>query len=163
MYDLGDQEGVLSTTTLLRFLNMEQRSCPATLASICLKIIQQEAGISTPILEYTELLSYLEPGWIPRIHDFLHQVGATITNATEKPTLNRENDSFPMDHFTNANLTPKELAKLNRVRLHLQIARISEIATADGKHIHKSWLTETGECNSLSLLNWPRQEINPSL
>ena len=90
-------------------------------------------------------------------------MGATITNATEKPTLNRENDSFLMDHFINANLTTKDLAKLNRVRLHLQIARISEIATADGKYIHKSWLTETGQRNSLSLLNWPRQEINPSL
>ena len=61
--DLGDEEGILGTAALLRFLNMQHKTKPATLVRIDLDKIQQEAGISQHILTDTRPLPYLEHGW----------------------------------------------------------------------------------------------------
>ena len=55
------------------------------------------------------------------------------------PTL-RENDSFIMTAFINANIPSKKLEILNIMRLHLKAFTVSDIATSDGKNIsYNSW------------------------
>jgi hypothetical protein len=87
---LYDIQGVDGTRLLLQELNLESGTTK-TMLKILLDTIQQEAGISRPILEETRPLQYIEWGWIPSIRDFLHHINTKITNATEGLKTYRKN------------------------------------------------------------------------
>jgi hypothetical protein len=154
LYDLQGSDG---TRLLLHELN-NSPSMTTTMLQILLDTIQQEAGISCPILEDTRPLHYIEWGWVPSIRDFLHHINAAITNATKQLPIYRENDSLIMDNNYLRSASRKESILINRCRLALQVECVSDIATADGRHIDKAWLDLTTEKPSWSRKRWPRQE-----
>jgi len=161
LQSLSTNQGVLGTTSLLRLINAQYDARVPQLAVIDLLYIQMEAGTATSILEDTRPISYLEPGWIPTIRQFLHSIDAKIIGAIPQPTLHREHDSYIMDHFLAMDLAPATLAKLNRYRIALQVARVSDISTADGTAIDSSWFSirHANRRPSVSTLRWPRQLI----
>lgn len=166
MIDLADQQGVSGCTTLLRYLNTSKSNRTADLVRINLNVIQQESGIAESILTNTRTISYLQPGWITTIRKFLQLINARITNASPPAQMCRTKDSCIMDNFLDAGLPPKILAILNRTRIYFKIVRISDIATADGRHIHPYWLATTpGDdipCTRDDNL-WPRQELTAEM
>jgi hypothetical protein len=153
LYDLQGADG---TRLLLNKLN-DSTSTTNKMLQILLDTIQQEAGIQRPILEDTRPLQYIEWGWIPSLRDFLHHIDATITNATKGLPIYREYDSLIMDskHLRRANR--KESILINRCRLALQVECVSDISTADGRHIDTAWLDPNTEKPSWSTKRWPRQ------
>ena len=161
MQSLSTNQGILGTISLLRLINSQVESRVSNLSVIDIMYIQMEAGTSEPILEDTRPIPYLEPGWIPTIRQFLHSIDAKIVGAVPRPTLHRLHDSYIMDHFLRAELTPALLAKLNRCRIALRVARLSDIATSDGKTIDPCWFSTkpVPPKPSISTLKWPRQLI----
>jgi hypothetical protein len=98
-----------------------------------------ESGIGNPILEDKQPLIYIEWGWIPSIRDFLFHINSQIINATNRPLLYRQHDSYLMDAQFLSQLTRKEQILINRCRLFLQVERLSDISSTDGTTILDDW------------------------
>jgi hypothetical protein len=154
---LYDIQGTDGSRLLLQELN-NTSSKTHTMLSILLDAIQQEAGISRPILEDTRPLQYIEWGWIPSIRDFLHHINAKITNANEGLPIYRERDSLIMDSEFLGKASRKEALLIHRCRLALQVECLSDICTSDGRQIDKAWLVLSSNKPSRSKKRWPRQE-----
>jgi hypothetical protein len=152
---LYDAQGVDGTRLLLQELNSE--SDTGNLLRATIDVIQIEAGISTPILEDNRPLAYIEWGWIPSIRDFLHHIKAEISNASTRPQQYREGDSYLMDNKLIREMTRKEQILVNRCRLFLQVECVSDIASADGMYINKSWFSSESPKRSSSNKVWPLQ------
>jgi len=60
-----------------------------------------------------------------------------------------------MEFTLNLNLHSTEIQQINQCRLHLQVLTLSDISTADGKHILPKILL--GQPDRRSNWNWPRQ------
>jgi hypothetical protein len=127
------------TRLLLQELNVEGSTTQKMIMTL-LKMIQQEAGIGTPILEDCQPLEYIEWGWIPHIRDFLFHIDGKIKTNLPKPQLFQENDSYLMDSEYINDFPIREKIIIHRCRLHLQVETLSDIATASGSHIHKAWM-----------------------
>jgi hypothetical protein len=156
MHHLYDLQGSDCTRLLLQELNQEG-SMMQKMATALLEVIQMESGIGTPILEDCRTLDYIEWGWIPQIRDFLKHIDGKILNATTIPQQYRENDEYLMDSSYLQHQTRRERIYIHRCRIHLQVATLSDIATAAGTQIHKSWYKARDERPSKSTLISPRQ------
>lgn len=154
---LFDVQGSDSTCLLLQEMNHTGSTANRMLHAL-IQTIQLESGIGEPILENCRPLDYIEWGWIVQIRDFLHHIGAQIIGATEKPLTFRENDSYLMDSPYLMNLTRRERIYIHRCRIHQQVESVSDIATADGMHIHTAWYAHDAKKPSRSLIKWPRQD-----
>jgi hypothetical protein len=120
--------------------------------------MQQEAGIQAPILEDNQTLHYIEWGWIPSIRDFLHHINTKITtNATAGLATYRINNSMIMDAPESRQMSRKEQILINRCRIFLQVESISDIASSDGRFIHKAWLNNNSQKPLRSTKRWPKQ------
>jgi hypothetical protein len=62
-----------------------------------------------------------------------------------------------MDNTMLREMTRKEQILVNRCRLFLQVKCVSDIATADGTHINKSWFSSQSPKRSTSNKVWPLQ------
>lgn len=113
--------------------------------------------LGSPILEDTRALDYVNWGWLLHIRDFLDHIKGQIHGATPKPPLYREHDSYIMDSTTIKLLSRQDRAIIQRCRIYLQIATISDIASHDGTRINPTWMTPTSPKPSISQLQWPKQ------
>jgi hypothetical protein len=116
-----------------------------------------ESGIGTPILEDNRPLIYIEWGWIPSIQDFLLHINSQIINATNRPLLYRQHDSYLMDAQILPQLTRKEQILINRCRLFLQVERLSDISSADRTTILDDWKQANDHTSSRSAKSWTSQ------
>jgi hypothetical protein len=89
--------------------------------------IQQEAGTLTPILEHTNERN------LDCLHDGRIQAETTFLS-TIKPKTCREQDCYLMDTLSSHGGTTAELQIINRCRLHLQVARASDVTNIAGTH-----------------------------
>ena len=127
--------------------------------------LQLEAGTSASIFEDTQTdLPYLQDGWIPGIRRFLKTVDTEIHFVhLEKPQLYRQDDIYIMDLFRHHGLSTHKLQRLNRCRLYLQVARLSDITDIAGLYLyaHVPGLdrppTTSFPLTPTSKLQWPRQ------
>jgi hypothetical protein len=55
------------------------------------------------------------------------------------------------------NCSPRQLQKLNACRMHLRVSRLSEIASADGRTLHRDSLVGNESAIHLSATKLPRQ------
>jgi hypothetical protein len=96
--------------------------------------VQQEAGISNPILTDTQTpLKYVQDGWLLGIRRFLATVQGTITFSTgTPPEAYRQGDTYIMDLCSSDGLLTADTRQLNRCRLYFQVARLSNIVTITG-------------------------------
>jgi hypothetical protein len=156
MRHLYDLQGSDSTRLLLQELNFENSMTQKMLLEL-LDVIQLEAGIGNPILEDCRSLEYIEWGWIPQIRDFLHHINGKIMHATRKPDVYREHDQYLMDASYLINQSRRDKLYIHRCRLYLQVETLSDIATAAGTQIHRSWFQREASRPSKSMIQWPRQ------
>ena len=79
-----------------------------------------------------------------------------------KRQLQRVGDELIMDAFrTRGDWTATQLIRLNACRLFLRVARLSDIASIDGKRIHVFTTKGQKDDNYSSNINWPRQGRPP--
>lgn len=80
---------------------------------------------------------------------------------TEKKA--RQSDLFLMDVIIQYNFTPKQLQHINHCRLYLQVILLSDITSADGKHVLHTVQSGFRPKDRSSNLHWPRQEKPPEV
>jgi hypothetical protein len=135
LYDLQGSNG---TRLFLQEINQFESKMQHMLIAL-LDAIQLEAGIGTPIMEDCRPLDYIEWGWIPQIRDFLHHINGKIIIGKQKQAIYRKEDSYLMDSAYLETITRKERIYIHQCRLYLQVATVSDIATAAGHTILESW------------------------
>ena len=96
--------------------------------------------------------------WLPSIRNYLVVIGGKITiKDVWHPRLVREHDIIILDQFlTEHVLTEYQKAKLNSVRLWLQVITLADITDPTGRYI-EAW-ERTGSTSLQSNLAWPRKE-----
>ena len=75
--------------------------------------------------------------WLASLRDFLanHKLSIQLADPCIPP-LQREHDSYIMDHILQSNhYTKAEVRKLNYCRLYLQVVTVSDLTTTDGLSI----------------------------
>jgi hypothetical protein len=100
---------------------------------------------------------YIEWGWLPSIREFLLHINGKITNATARPKLFMENDSYIMDSHLLTSLTRKVHILINRCRIYLQVECLSDIGSSDGMRILEDWKYANDNTPSYSRKEWPIQ------
>ncbi len=146
-----------AVANIFTFLQQNRRKTePGRATSINLAWVQQEAGTQKRFFEDTSTnLKYVNNGLIPQIRRSLDKAKCKI-RSDEPQTGMRENDSFIMDHMIDR--FPKAKLKIiNNWRLYLQIEKVSDIATPDGKRIHSCWYQRFEDRVSKSTIRWPAQ------
>jgi hypothetical protein len=99
---------------------------------------QVNVGVSYPILEHSfPSLPHFESKWIASIRQYLASICAGIqVEEPGVPHLQRQGDSFIMDHVLESGLfTKAEIRRLNYCRLYLQAITIADIASPDGENL----------------------------
>jgi hypothetical protein len=89
------------------------------------------------------------------IREFLKQCGASVHTGRTEKTI-RQKDEFIMKKFLDMDWSTREIEQINRCRLFLNVSRISDIASADGKNVQPEWKKPEGEKNSFSKTCWPK-------
>ena len=163
MHDLYVEQGIKQVSALVGHLR--QDSDTGKMMQIELHWCQLQAGMHGSLLNNTEApIDFIETCWIMGIRDFLRTYDFKI-DLTEECTphaLQRVGDEFIMDAFrTRGDWTATQLIRLNACRLFLRVARLSDIASIDGKRIHVFTTKGQKDDNYSSNINWPRQGRPP--
>ena len=70
------------------------------------------------------------------IRTFLRSVQGTVELGDHKiPPLQREHDSYLMDHVLQAGFDSTAVGYINLARLHLQVVTVSDLAQPDGRRL----------------------------
>jgi hypothetical protein len=151
-HDLSIEQGIHQVTALVGHLR-EKKSNTGKMMQIELDWWQLQAGTADHLLEnpFTEI-DYIESCWIMAIRDFrrMYNVRMEFTEHSH-PVALCEGDEFIMDALrTRGQCTPKQLERLNACRMYLRVARLSEIASADGKKLTPDALKGTDAAIHLS-------------
>jgi hypothetical protein len=110
-------------------------------------------------------IDYFETCWIMCIRDFLRTYGLRVElSVTPLPTVQCANDEFIMDAVrTRGGCTAIELQRLNACRMYLQVSRVSDITSADGKFLRHNILVGHNSLPYQTGTTWPRQGRPPKL
>jgi len=156
--DLYVEQGVSAIMLLMGHLYYNTE--PGKMIRIALDNLQMEAGTSDNLLyDPTPSLPYISHSWLTTIRDFLreHQLQLQIDNPWNFKR-SRINDLFLMDTFRRSGLfSIGDMKNLNAVRLHLQVATLSDVVTADGKYLDTDYLAGRVSKQRRSPLSWIRQ------
>ena len=117
---------------------LRSQGLPSDLAHITVSWGQWLAGTSVSILDDVKTpLPHLAPMmWLPSLRSFLATVDCRIELAQDFIIpLQRENDSFVMDHALQFTTKPLDLQLLNACRLYLGITLVSDITTCNGESL----------------------------
>jgi hypothetical protein len=74
------------------------------------------------------------------------------------PCQARQHDVILMVEFLKNNFTPSQLFLINSCQLYLQVILLSDITSADGRHILPSMFQGSRAAHMTSTLQWPRQD-----
>eukprot|EP00978_Attheya_sp_CCMP212_P003735 scaffold7928_cov65-Attheya_sp.AAC.2 len=131
---------------------------------IGLRFYQLHAGTSECVLKNTEQLPYLNFPWFDTWRKYLNQLfGRLELTESWRPYTQRKNDKFIMDLAIQCKIfTTSELEMINACRLYLQVSRISDIATPDGrgilhKMLHGEYMIEEIHEFRKTTYDWPIQ------
>ena len=125
---------------------------------VVLDHLQLVSGLTTPVFETTGVsLSYINRGLLTAMHERMRGMDATMwIEDSWVPSLQRGGDESIMDRFTSiVGITPRELDKVNQVRLYLRVITIADLVHPSGGYIPDDTLT--GEWRAGSDLLWPKQ------
>ena len=156
LHDYYIEQGINQISTLVG--HIRQASDTGDMMRIELQWCQTQAGTNSHLLE-----DPTNPCWIMSIQDFLRTYGLRIdlTSCTI-PVLQCAGDEFIMDALREqGGCTSTELVRLNACRVLLQVARLSDIASADGRTIRDDILKGTVAAFYASRNRWPRQGRPP--
>ena len=156
--DLFTEQGALRIKALMEHIYHDTET--GQMIMIAIQSLQMEAGTSAHILtDPTPLLVYIEPCWISAIRDFMatNQLSLEFTNSWNF-RIARDHDVFLMDVFRlSGRWCDSDLRALNAVRLHLQVATLSDVCTADGRSFDQQAFQATPSTTRTSPLLWSRQ------
>ena len=158
IHDMYIEQGIRQIMLLVGHVRQESETSFLIEASIQWCHIQ--AGSEFHLLEHPEFaVDYIENCWIMCIRDFLRTFGLSMS-FTRKALQQKqcENDEFIMDAFrTRGECSALELQKLNACRMYLQVSRLSEVSTGDGKQLQKNIVCGLRSELFKSRNKWPRQ------
>ena len=113
---------------------------------------------------YPPYAKWVEHNWLTSIWKHMHQLQINVEVERHwTPEKARQHDLILMDEFMKYNFTPMQLRLLNNCRLYLQVILLSDITTADGRHILPSVIQGSRAAYRTSTLYWPRQETPSDL
>ncbi|KAL7554122.1 hypothetical protein ACHAWF_018192 [Thalassiosira exigua] len=103
----------------------------------------------------------MNKGFIMALRDRMGEIDASIwIESAWRPQLQREGDESFMERFCQVyGTTPRQLKKVNQVRLYLRVITIADLAHPSGKYIADGMLT--GNWQGGSDLKWPNQPCPP--
>jgi hypothetical protein len=133
---------------------------------INLEFIHLLTGKSTPYLQSTKQISYIQKNWFSGLHQFLikHELQMDIRSLW-LPSIQRLHDKVIMDLD---HTEESRIQVINNWRVFFQVNLLSDIVTADGSKICIEYLAYSPNDSSpshperTSNLHWPRQG-KPSL
>ena len=94
---------------------------------------------------------------IKNIWSFAHNYGISLPTSPTQLDLHREGKLFIMEQFTHRRFTPRQLKKLNRCRLYLQIQTLSNISNGHGTYFEKRYYDVHQYDFCQSNHSWPAQ------
>jgi ribonuclease HI/exonuclease III len=161
-HDYYVEQGVRQLVTL--FGHIRQQSATGNMMRIELQWCQVQAGTGKYLLaDPIDDIDYIETCWIMSIRDFLRTYGLSIDlTKSPLPSLQAAGDEFLMDAIRQrGDCTATEMQRINACRMFLQVTRVSDITSADGKDLRKECLVGQQHHGFCSSTKWPRQGIPP--
>ena len=161
LHDMYIEQGLRQIMLLVG--HIRQGSETRFLIEASIKWCHIQAGSEFHLLEHPEFpVDYIESCWIMCIRDFLRTFGLSMSFTCKCMQQKQcENDEFIMDAFrTRGECSVLELQKLNACRMFLQVARLSEVSTGDGKQLQENIVCGQRSNMFRSKNKWPRQN-NP--
>jgi hypothetical protein len=134
MHDYYIEQGIRQLTALVGHIRQDSET--GRLMRIELQWCQVQAGTVKHLLgKPSDPINYIETCWIMSIQDFLWTYGLRIDfTKTPIPVVQCDHDEFLMDALrVRGSCTATELQQMNACRMWLQVARVSDISSADGK------------------------------
>ena len=114
--------------------------------------IQIFAGNSLPILQANKLVTYLPPGWIRILHQYLVHYNIQVEVwGLWTPTKQRENDRVIMD-IVQRQIPDWAWAGINRCRLFLRANTLADLTSLDGTYIPEKVRNVTDKLRHNNLL-----------
>ncbi len=162
IHDYYIEQGIRQLTALVGHIRQDSET--GRMMRIELQWCQVQAGTAKHLLgDPSDQIDYIETCWIMSIRDFLRTYGLKVElSVTPIQTIQCINDEFIMDAFkARGGCTATELQRLNACRMYLQISRVSDITSADGKFLRQEVLVGTNSTPYHSNTKWPRQSRPP--
>lgn len=157
--ELFTEQGIANILFMIRHLRQDSEL--GKFLRITMRWAQITAGTGRLILhDTTTHLPHLTSKWIAQLRQFLSTVkGRLLLPHEPTPQTQREHDSFLMDIALASSLKPKQIIRINRVRIYLQVARLSDISTISGTHLSQPAreMTSPQDMPSRSTNLWPKQ------
>ena len=111
-------------------------------------------------INYNDFGHLLPRTWIKSLWEFVHIYKVKMPTYDFLLKQRRDGDLFLMESFHQTGFSKKQLIKLNRCRLYLQVELLSDITDGTGDRIHPSAYQGHRQHNSQSIHDWPEQH-NP--
>jgi Reverse transcriptase (RNA-dependent DNA polymerase) len=124
--------------------------------------IQMNTWLSTPILEYGFVISYLPRNWITSIQEYLMKINAIIEiQDLWIPIIRRIHNKIIMDEIESIDSNTNDKCVFNYWRIYFKVTTISNIVNNKGTHIKKKYLDKTllRSWKPDSNILWPNQQM----
>jgi hypothetical protein len=161
-HDYFIEQGIRQVSTLVGHLR--QHSETGTMMQLCLQWCQVQAGTEYYLLESPEFpVDYIESCWIMNVQDFLRTYNLRLEfTRSVRQRVQCRGDEFIMDALRmRGDCTATQLQRLNACRMYLQVARVSDIASADRTKLRNDSLVGRHSLTYTSTSKWPRQGRPP--
>jgi hypothetical protein len=164
IHDFYIEQGIRQLTALVG--QIWQNSEIGNMMRIELQWCQVQTGTAKHLLgNPSDPIDYIETCWIMCIHDLLRTYGFKIAlSYTPVQTIQCAHNEFIIDALRErSRCTATQLQKLNACCMYLQVSRVSDITSADGKFLRNGTLTGSKSIPYRSSTDWPRQGPPPKL
>jgi ribonuclease HI len=161
-HDYYIEQGIKQLTALAG--HVRQDSETSRMMRIELHWCQVQAGTEQHLLgNPTDLIDYIETCWIMSIRDFLRTYNLSVDFTVKTlPTVQCSGDEFIMDGIQlRSGCTATELQQINACRMFLQVSRVSDISSANGRFLRRDVLMGKATTYFQSVTRWPRQGRPP--
>jgi hypothetical protein len=129
------------------------------LLRVTIEAAKVEIGVGRDLfqLDYDRYHMLLTDTWIKEVWRFSREQNITIRDhVTMNVSLQRDNDLFLMEIFSQHHFTNAELQHINRVRLHLQVTTLSNIMCGYGSTYNQAYKIQPQQ-DRPHRCKWPRQ------
>ena len=129
-----------------------------------IEIAKVELGLGSSLFQssFKHFGKLATPCWITHSWKFMQDWGIDVSEGTSSLMLRRVGDRFLIETFHQFGFKGKELIRLNRCRLYLQVATVADISTADGRLITFEAWHGTIDPSRPSPFTWPNQGKPPT-
>jgi len=115
--------------------HIRKMDVPGQILNVALACLQQEVGISTPVLlsSYSLYSSAATPSWCHSVWKFLHDISGSIRyDGVWTPKACFQNDTNIMEQIANMNFTDQQKYQINICRLYKRVYYLGELLTSSG-------------------------------